>query len=386
MQYIRDILFELLLRNDCVIIPSLGGFVTNYVSAKVDVQTGIIFPPSKAVSFNKNLILNDGLMINFLAEKEKISYEEAQFILRKEVQQINESLNNNERIQFQNVGFLYQSKAGKVLFEQDRFFNLLLSSYGLRSVEFVPEKSEEPVIEQKQRIVHQNKSKQQEKVNVSEQAPIITHPAIQEHQSPKKIIGKIIKYTAVAALIPLLFYGLWIPMKTDVLKSGVLYSADFNPFKSKITEKYIPSINHEELMVNKFTPSNHLENITANLTEETEVFSYPVGVDLFLPVKNSINRGNNSDEKVQSSSINDLTEKSVTQIHSLHAIVGCFGDVKNAKKLIEDLQNKGYQAYEVDVKGGLHRISAGNVKDMAEMEALRQKLSLENFSSWVLRK
>src|SRR5690554_2780424 len=139
MTHLDAILGTLLLRNNCVIIPSFGGFVANNVSAKVDVKNGLITPPTKALSFNKNLSNNDGLIVHHLAHQQKISFDEAQNIITLEVQQIKASLNQEKRVHFHNVGFLYINSAGKIAFEQDRFFNLLLSSYGLGTVHFIAE-------------------------------------------------------------------------------------------------------------------------------------------------------------------------------------------------------------------------------------------------------
>jgi len=65
MHYLKKIeqhIFELLFQHDCVILSDFGGFVANYVSAKVDNSTQRIFPPAKTVIFNKYLSNNDGLL------------------------------------------------------------------------------------------------------------------------------------------------------------------------------------------------------------------------------------------------------------------------------------------------------------------------------------
>src|SRR5690554_7131804 len=142
MTHLDVILGKLLLRNNCVVIPSFGGFVANNVSAKVDVKNGLITPPSKALSFNKNLSNNDGLIINHLSREQNISFDTAQEIISKEVQQIKINLEAGKRVHFNNVGFLYTNSAGKIAFEQDRFFNLLLSSYGMGNVQFISEEAE----------------------------------------------------------------------------------------------------------------------------------------------------------------------------------------------------------------------------------------------------
>ena len=60
---------KLLNLHDCVILPGFGGFVTNYVNAKVS-EKNIFSPPRKIVAFNRNLKNDDGLLINYIINKE----------------------------------------------------------------------------------------------------------------------------------------------------------------------------------------------------------------------------------------------------------------------------------------------------------------------------
>lgn len=73
IEYISDLLFL----HDCVIIPDFGGFICNYKSAHIDEENGLICPPAKDILFNRNLTHNDGLLVNWIACKENITYEKA---------------------------------------------------------------------------------------------------------------------------------------------------------------------------------------------------------------------------------------------------------------------------------------------------------------------
>jgi len=74
---IEDYIKDLLYRYDCVIIPNFGGFVTNRVSAKIHEDSNTFYPPTKQVGFNVNLIHNDGLLANYIASSENISFDQA---------------------------------------------------------------------------------------------------------------------------------------------------------------------------------------------------------------------------------------------------------------------------------------------------------------------
>ena len=53
----------LLLTHDCVIVPGLGGFVTQYVPAYYVEEENLFIPPHRTIAFNAGLSLNDGLLV-----------------------------------------------------------------------------------------------------------------------------------------------------------------------------------------------------------------------------------------------------------------------------------------------------------------------------------
>ncbi|WP_165779179.1 HU domain-containing protein [Brumimicrobium salinarum] len=398
------ILGTLLLRNNCVVIPSLGGFIANSVSAHVDIEKGLVTPPKKAINFNKNLTNNDGLLVHHLANSQSISYDEANKIIGVEVQKVKEHLNAGKRVSFNNVGFLYINNAGKIAFEQDRFFNLLLSSYGMGMVQFVAEETEndadKKVVESVETVPATEEAPTREvqkpvtktvsplpKAEKTESKGVAPIPAGKEVVHPssngittRKIISKVIKYTAVAALVPVLFYSYWIPMKTDVLQSGVVYTTDFNPFETSAEERYIPEVNPTPLGIDSIQTQDSFQTITENLSSSTPVFSFPIDDDFYINVRRK--KADAKDvEKVKSN-----RKESTLKRNQFHAIVGCFSNPTNANEIIESLKAQGFDAYEVDVKGGLHRVSAGDASSSSQMQELRNRLMEKDFSSWVLKK
>ena len=54
---------SLLLHHDCVIVPGLGGFGTQYVPARRIEEEFLFLPPYRSVGFNQQLVLNDGLLV-----------------------------------------------------------------------------------------------------------------------------------------------------------------------------------------------------------------------------------------------------------------------------------------------------------------------------------
>lgn len=130
-RYIKDLLFI----HDCVILPGLGGFVANYSPAEENPLTNEMLPPSKAVSFNRNLKQNDGLLINCLAEAEKLTYSEAERAIDLYIEDITVRLRRRERVVFSELGDLFYNKRHKLQFEPAKNINFLADLFGMESFE-----------------------------------------------------------------------------------------------------------------------------------------------------------------------------------------------------------------------------------------------------------
>lgn len=125
---------ELLLLNDCVIIPEFGGFVSNYKPATH--QNAQFAPPTKAISFNEKLKFNDGLLINYLVEKEGDNYLAASRKVDLLVQEMNYRLTDGETINIEGIGELVYDENESLVFNPAIIENLNLDAYGLGAFEY----------------------------------------------------------------------------------------------------------------------------------------------------------------------------------------------------------------------------------------------------------
>jgi nucleoid DNA-binding protein len=125
---------ELLLLNDCVIIPGFGGFVSNYKPARV--QSAQFTPPSKEISFNEKLTFNDGLLVNHLVEKEGDNYLAISKKVELLVQELNYRLTDGETITIDGVGSLAYDDNENLRFNPAIRENLNLDSYGLTAFSY----------------------------------------------------------------------------------------------------------------------------------------------------------------------------------------------------------------------------------------------------------
>lgn len=125
--YISDLLY----RYDCVTVPEFGAFLTRRVSAKIHESTHAFYPPKKVLSFNEQLLNNDGLLANYIADVEKIPYEVAVEKISKQVKSIKSYLVEGETIALNNIGDLVLNKEGKINFEPSLHINYLTDAFGL---------------------------------------------------------------------------------------------------------------------------------------------------------------------------------------------------------------------------------------------------------------
>ena len=124
---------SLLYNNDCVTVPGFGSFIVNKFSSVYDEKKGKFYPPSRRVSFNSKIKNNDGLLANFISEKETISYEAAVKNIHNEVISWKKKL-NTEPILLNNIGELSYNSDENIIFSPDLDSNHFLGSYGLPSI------------------------------------------------------------------------------------------------------------------------------------------------------------------------------------------------------------------------------------------------------------
>ncbi|QCX01812.1 SPOR domain-containing protein [Aggregatimonas sangjinii] len=128
---VEHYLNELLYRYNCVVIPGFGAFLTQKKSAVLHKASNTFYPPTKILSFNKQLTSNDGLLVSYMAQAEKKGYEVMLRSVNETVKTWNTALQKGERLPLPNVGELWKNSEGKILFQPSEKVNYLTSSFGL---------------------------------------------------------------------------------------------------------------------------------------------------------------------------------------------------------------------------------------------------------------
>jgi nucleoid DNA-binding protein len=128
---------ELLFEYESVIIPGFGAFVSSNRPALIDHVQGKLSPPSKKLTFNKNILVNDGVLLHHLQEKYELSQDEAQAAIDDFSIAIKKRLDNREIVEFPGVGRLYKDFENSFKFLQANT-NFNTDSYGLPEIQFFP--------------------------------------------------------------------------------------------------------------------------------------------------------------------------------------------------------------------------------------------------------
>lgn len=126
----------LLLSNDCVIVPGLGGFMTHHVCARYDEREKIFLPPLRTLGFNSQLTMNDTLLAQSYADCYGISISEAVERISQDVRQLKYQIEKNGSYNLYGIGRLSLNAEGNYEFEPCEAGVLTPWLYGLDAYEF----------------------------------------------------------------------------------------------------------------------------------------------------------------------------------------------------------------------------------------------------------
>jgi len=346
MKTFDEIIVQLIIQHDCVVIPEFGGFVTKAIPSKIDYDKGIMSPPSKQLLFNIQLLNNDGLLTTEISSVNKISYADASNEIVRKVSEYHAALKEGKKITIHKVGTFQRNQEGLLIFEQDRFFNFLMASYGLDNIQFVPAKE-------------------------------ITKEIILTPRKSNKW-----KYAAAACLFPIAFYSFWIPLKTNVLSSKMISIHDLNPFHkaNKINYIKIPLKSQKEKLT---TNSSSIEEQYKQVDLSSDFWFYQYDEETSFTVRKE-------QEVVPikiEEPISDNTEKETEIINlnpsTYNCIAGCFSNRNNANLLVSKLKLKGYDA-SILPGGNLYRVSIGGGFSEESVNLLKSKAIQEGLNVWIL--
>jgi hypothetical protein len=124
---------QLLYRYPCVTVPGFGAFLAQTQSAQLNEYSHSFYPPRTIISFNSYLQHNDGLLANHVAKMERITFEDAVFLIEGEVALWRQILEINGHLQLKNIGELSLNAEKQIVFKPQEQQNYLKDAFGLTS-------------------------------------------------------------------------------------------------------------------------------------------------------------------------------------------------------------------------------------------------------------
>lgn len=245
---IETYLSQLLFRHQCVIVPNFGAFLTDFQSATIDKNNNTIYPPRKVISFNANLVNNDGLLANHIAQHEKISFEAALENIKTQVRNWQHSLYQIESISLENIGKIAVNAERNLVFEAFPLSNFCSNSFGLSSLSAAAVKRE----------LSKNEI-------LNEPAEEVEEVAVISLQANKKPI-----YKYINAAILIIAIGL----------AGILGNNYYNEqiaLKTQLVEVAVQKEVQNKIQEATFFISNPLPNVTLTVKETEMSFHVVAG-------------------------------------------------------------------------------------------------------------
>ena len=262
----------LLLSNDCVIVPNLGGFMAHHIEAHYDEQENLFIPQLRTLGFNPMLKMNDSLLVQSYIEAYDLSYPEALRRIEDEVAELKQHLETEGSYELNDIGILSCNEDGNLLFDPCEAGILTPELYGLSSFEMKPlemkpleQSKAKPVVEKPVAIVQPEPEQQEET------------PTDETQEEEEKEHAIIIKMSwirnAVATAAAVLAFVL---MTTPVSNSESVNMSNLNVpvltnMQPKDTDKLAIDVTKPEKPVETVKPDTITQQHTAqqNTTEQT---------------------------------------------------------------------------------------------------------------------
>ena len=421
-RYVGELLFDY----ECVVIPGLGGFIAEDKPVVINKVTDKFSPPFRKIHFNIHLRANDGLLINFVAQQENIGYKTAKQRVDKFVFLCHNALEQGKKINFKHIGSIYYDAEKNVSFDQDNSINYNADSFGLTSL--VSPSIRRPSDEEKIKKVVKSaidstkgKKKTTERVDKKEAQQVKpVKRVVQARYKQSPLTNQIIFLAVVMFFMSLGYvyvrrhamsyyaerYASYIPFfyssVNDYLASNINSThvaklsrgtASFFPFVLDKDNNLVPEQNKTELEVDdKDGQVSIIPVDVINVAEEDNPNNITVGDEEVIndqPVELIIHNTEPAPEE-EVVVIVPNSKPAATRIvtDKYFIIAGSFSKESNAKKLVNELKMKGYNAMIADTnKYGMFRVAfrSFNNRSVANKEllAIREDASP---TAWLLVK
>lgn len=374
----------LLLENDCVIVPGLGGFVAHYTPAMRVAEENVFLPPTRIIGFNPQLKMNDGLLVQSYMAVYDTDFSDATRIVEKEVAYIFTALHEDGKVDLPNIGELRYSIHGTYDFAPYDHKITTPYLYGLDSFEM-------------QELAELKKPYMEKTIRYS--VPVV--PEDKKRRVEIKFNRSYLSNAVAMIAVVALFFFLSTPIEnTEVVEGNYAQLLPNELFE--MIEKESLAINPIVVSRKADTPKTSAQKNTGQKAKKKVV---PVAVrEVKVGQANAQNAPVVSQPKQQAAEVSSSTSvttkseiqkttagtvaPSLVSAQKYHVIIASVGTEKDAEAMAKQLIEKGYPHAKAIVGDGKMRVSIESCGTETEayqaLNRVRQNETYKN--AWVLKK
>ena len=327
----------LLLSNDCVIVPGLGGFMTHHVDARYDTEDQLFLPPLRTLGFNPQLTMNDSLLVQSYIEAYDLSYPEALRRIENEVEELKQHIDAAGCYELNDIGVLSLNEEGNYLFTPCEAGILTPELYGLSTFEMKKIEAAAPEAEA-----------QQETEETS--APVLVSLTTDdEEDDDRAFVIKMswIRNTVAIAAAVLAFFLMTTPVSN-----------------SNSTQLNIGQLNNPLLVSKPHKPAVKPDT-TLKIAPDTTV----------------------ADKVVEEVKKDSVAAQPETKETDYCIVLASYVSMKNAQAFVDDLHKRGFEEAEIFIRNNVTRVVCGHFETQsAAYNRLNRVRNSKGFEeAWVLK-
>lgn len=361
----------LLVGNDCVIVPGLGGFIIHYTPAVWVEKDNVFLPPTRMTGFNARLKVNDGLLVQSYMTAHHVDFAKATKLVEKDADELLSLLHTEGKVTLGNIGQLHLSIHNTLEFIPDSnplcapaFYGL--ESFGIRKLQ-KPAKKVAPA----PRLAP---------VDVPRPHKPVT-PRIQWREKAAFLSNAV----AVVAII-ILCFALSIPVEnTEVVKGNYaqLLPTDAFCLMKQQSLAITPLVEKKEAAPAK----PKAESKAAEAKKPAQETVKPVAEEPAAP-KAIATRPKETRKANPAPKAVAKAPKTPVSPRIYHIIIASVGTTKDAENMARSLRNKGFANAKAIIGGGKMRVCIDSYASEAEaysaLNRFRKDKTYQN--AWILKK
>lgn len=374
---------DFLLRdNDCVILPGFGGFIAHAVPAYYVKEEHTYYPPSRSISFNAAITMNDGLLAQSYMKSYGVDYARATYMIDMAIDQLRDALDEEGEATLPRIGRLKQDIYQSLQFIPETAGIASSNHFGLGTFS----------IQELSQIGHTSRE-------VAKQPDtIITHT---EKTIDLHINKSILRQVVYTAAVFLLLLTVSLPIGNEkVADIASLHFAEAVPTAfseptttETVTEMFVENTDvayeePEELpapttdaiadeVITADTASIYTDNIVEMATAPLPVVEMPTAVEEPTPTAQPA-------EPVIATEI--VADPTPTPTKTYHIIVASLPSLRGANETLNQYVSKGYSGASLVERDNRVRISLMQFTDKDEandyLKTLREEDAFKN--AWLL--